>query len=116
MLKERPEITYTMVKYFGDKKMPNREDESYLNEHGHSPNCSCPECIRKRKRIPYPFPAEFECPACGNISLYFSDNLAKYKCVHEPFKAEGKTIKEIADKKAKIDKQMKDIFNQLNNP
>lgn len=63
--------------------MPNREDETWLNMNPHPENCSCTECIRKRKRIKYPYPAEFECPACGNISLYFSDDLLKFKCMHE---------------------------------
>lgn len=63
--------------------MSNREDETWLNINPHPENCSCAECTRKRKRKPYHYPAEFECPACGNISLYFSDDLATFRCMND---------------------------------
>jgi hypothetical protein len=91
--------------------MSNREDETWLNINGHADTCSCPDCLKKRKRIKYPYPAELECPVCGNISMYYSDQLAIFKCNNEKCKVEGKTLQEIAVKKAQTDKRLKDLWN-----
>ena len=90
--------------------MPNREDETWLNTHLHPETCSCPECLRKRKRIKYEFPAEFECPFCGNISVWFSDEKQEYRCKHPTCEQRGKTLEEMDEKKAKIDKQLNDLW------
>jgi hypothetical protein len=93
--------------------MPSREDETFLNMNPHPSSCNCPECVKKRKRIKYPYPAEIECPSCGNISLYFSDRKKIYRCVHEHCLAEGKTIEEISERKAKRDRIFKRLWNGL---
>jgi hypothetical protein len=94
--------------------MSNREDETWLNINPHPRACNCSECVTKRKRITYPYPAEIVCPSCGNISMYYSEQKSLYRCVHDKCLVEGKTIKEIADKKANQAKILNNIFEQLN--
>lgn len=81
--------------------MPKREDETWLNVN--------PSPLKRKGKI-YPYPASIECPSCGNFSLYYSDELAKYRCMHESCQAEGKTLKELIAQKARRDEQLKSIF------
>lgn len=90
--------------------MSNREDETNLNINPHPPTCTCPECVKKKKRVKYPYPAEIECPSCGNISMYFSDQKSVYRCMNENCLAEGKTLKEISDRKADREKIFKNLW------
>jgi len=93
--------------------MPNREDETYLNLNPHPPTCKCPQCIKESKKRRYPYPASIECPACGHFSLYYSNEKAKYRCMNEQCQAEGQTLKEIRDRKAQLDEQLKNLWEQL---
>jgi hypothetical protein len=93
--------------------MSLREDETWLNMNSHPPTCKCAKCTKDVKRIKYPYPAELECPSCGHISVYYSEQSAKYVCVNSNCHSEGKTLKEISDKKAQINNLLKDLWNQL---
>lgn len=55
-----------------------------------------------------------ECPSCGNISMYFSDQKSVYRCVHEQCLVEGKTVEEIAERKVKHDEMLKNLWEQFN--
>jgi len=90
--------------------MPSRKDETWLNIHPHPPTCSCHDCVLSRNKRRYPYPASLECPYCGHLSLYHSDKLTKYICMNEHCKSEGKTLKEISDKKDWSDKRLKGLL------
>ena len=74
--------------------MPKREDETWRNTH--PPACSCTECVANRKKSRFPYPASIECPACGNISLYYSEKECIYKCINEECLITGETLTEIS--------------------
>jgi hypothetical protein len=95
--------------------MPSRGDETYLNTNPHPSNCSCQKCIHNRKREEYSFPAEFECPACGNFSVWKNDEKQEYACMHPTCKFSGKTLEEIAEKKSKSDKKLEGLWHNEEN-
>lgn len=96
-----------------DEKVPNREDETTANIK-HPFSCRCRDCHR-RIVVKYPYPAELECPACGNISMYHSEELNTYRCLNTTCQAEAKTLEAIAVRKAKVSGIMNGLLAQINN-
>jgi hypothetical protein len=64
------------------------------------------------EKIKYPFPASIKCPACGHISIYYHEKHAKYLCLNENCGAEDIAFEKILDKKARLKKQLRDLWEQ----
>ena len=90
--------------------MPSRKEERELNINPHPSTCTCPQCISERKKRNYPSPASIECPACGHLSVYYSDPKSKYVCMNQQCQSEGETLKEIRDKKKQREQQLKNLW------
>jgi hypothetical protein len=84
--------------------MPKREDETWLN-------VNPPLTKSNRKR--YPYLASMECPACGNLSMYYSDEHRKYRCMNEQCQIEGETLEDILAKVAKHREEQEAFWKQI---
>jgi hypothetical protein len=84
--------------------MPKREDETWLNVN---------PPLAKQKRKKYPYPASMDCPACGNFSMYYSDEQRKYRCMNEQCQIEGDTLEDVLAKVARHEEEQRELWKQI---